>query len=309
MSTDTAAKHHTTISQLSHIAHLPTHTLETLRQRIEQRLQQSWQDLSCPAPLKHAIHHSLMAPGKRLRPLLVYTTGLSLGADLALLDAPAMAMECVHTYSLIHDDLPAMDDADLRRGRPSCHTQFDEATAILAGDGLLTWAFELLAHPTHPQNALLQVQMVRCLAQASGPSGMVAGQCMDLTNDLENLAEVRHMHQMKTGALIQACLEMACIASDTTWNGTWQQLSEALGVSYQLQDDLLDTHAESHTLGKPARQDARHDKTTMANVTTPQDNQKRLLEAQDICHDCLRTLSLAESPLPGLITHIFKRTR
>lgn len=219
-----------------------------------------------------AVQYSFSAGGKRLRPALVYALAESLDMPLAHVDAVAFAVECIHTYSLIHDDLPAMDDDDLRRGKPSCHKQFNEATAILAGDALNTLAFEILANETTsaPKQRL---QQIRILAECAGVAGMVGGQDTDLvceknTNAL-TLAQLSDLHHRKTAKLIEACLLMSYFAAETPDKGKAALLSTAaqkLGLLYQIQDDILDVTESSETLGKPSGSDINNGKTTYVSL-------------------------------------------
>ena len=179
--------------------------------RLEQQLSKHLAPKATEAPdLYQAMHYAVMNGGKRLRPQLVYATGTCFGAELATLDAAACAVELVHCYSLVHDDLPAMDNDDFRRGKPSCHKAFDEATAILAGDALLTLSFDLLARANMAINAEQQLQLIRILAEASGPNGMIAGQMIDIASEGKTLATsaIETMHRLKTGALIKASVLM-----------------------------------------------------------------------------------------------------
>lgn len=221
--------------------------------------------------LQEALHYSLLNGGKRLRPLLVYATGQALGANLDRCDRPAMAVELIHAYSLVHDDLPAMDDDDLRRGRPTCHKAFDEATAILAGDALQTLAFEVLAFevlPDEQQPAALA--MVKTLAQASGTQGMVAGQMLDLQGEgkLLSLEELQCLHSHKTGALIRAAVRMGALAAgaNTDVLKTLDAYATALGLAFQVQDDLLDIKGDEATLGKKTGADALLNKATYPSL-------------------------------------------
>ncbi|WP_028917848.1 farnesyl diphosphate synthase [Pseudoxanthomonas sp. J35] len=227
-----------------------------------------------PSRLHAAMRHATLGGGKRMRPLLVYAAGTALGADEAALDAPAAAVELVHAYSLVHDDLPAMDDDDLRRGRPTVHVAFDEATAILAGDALQTLAFSALAEADAP--AALRVDWVRTLASASGVAGMCGGQALDIDatgsggrpatagDASEPLARLQRMHALKTGALIRAAVRMGALGGGAD-AGTLAQLdryADALGLAFQVRDDLLDIEASSETLGKTAGKDVAQAKST-----------------------------------------------
>ncbi|NBX58341.1 MAG: geranyl transferase, partial [Gammaproteobacteria bacterium] len=197
--------------------------------------------------LVEAMRYSALGGGKRLRPTLVYTAGVALGAPLDALDDPAAAVELIHVYSLIHDDLPAMDDDDLRRGRPSCHKAFDEATAILAGDALQAVAFERLAGSADlsPDEAVRRLAMVRLLAAGIGTAGMAGGQAIDLESVGRKLdvAALQRMHRLKTGALIETAVLLGAAAAGVLSGPKWQALQEfgaAIGLAFQIQDDILD---------------------------------------------------------------------
>ena len=211
-----------------------------------------------PQRLHAAMRHAATGGGKRMRPLLVYATGQLLGANATLLDAPATAVELVHAYSLVHDDLPAMDDDALRRGRPTVHIAFDEATAILAGDALQTRAFEVLAASDAP--AELRVAWLQTLAHASGAAGMCGGQALDIdaTGQQQTLAALETMHALKTGALIRAAVRMGALAggADSATLARLDAFAAALGLAFQVRDDILDIEADSAQLGKTAGKDA-----------------------------------------------------
>ncbi len=229
----------------------------TLRQALDARRE-------VDARLVDAMAWAALAGGKRMRPLLVYATGTALGMEEAALDVPAAAVELIHAYSLVHDDLPAMDNDSMRRGKPTVHVAFDEATAILAGDGLLTLAFELLS--TAPAPATTTLAMVRTLGRAAGMQGMVAGQAIDLasvgtTLDVDAL---RRMHGAKTGALIRAAVALGAQAAgaDEATRDTLDEFADALGLAFQIRDDLLDVEGDPALIGKTAGKDAAHDKPT-----------------------------------------------
>lgn len=221
-----------------------------------------------PKRLHQAMRHSALNPGKRLRPALVFATGEMLGADSSKLDIPALVVELIHAYSLIHDDLPCMDDDDLRRGVPTCHIAFDEATAVLAGDALQTLAFELLAGSKALNIAAeTRLQMLTELSEASGSLGMGGGQAIDLemTNRATDLATLESMHRMKTGALINVSVKLGYLASDVRDKKVLQNLqtySESLGLAFQIWDDVLDIEADTETLGKPQGSDQAKNKST-----------------------------------------------
>jgi len=217
-----------------------------------------------PQRLHAAMRHAALGGGKRMRPLLVYAAGTMTGADEGVLDAPATAVELIHAYSLVHDDLPAMDDDALRRGQPTVHIAFDEATAVLAGDALQTLAFEVLAGSD--AGAVLRVAWLQTLAQASGVAGMCGGQALDIdaTGQLQSLQALQHMHALKTGALIRASVRLGALAGGVE-EATLQRLdafAQALGLAFQVRDDILDIEASSETLGKTAGKDAAQSKST-----------------------------------------------
>ncbi len=219
---------------------------------------------AAPRRLHEAMRYAALGGGKRMRPMLVYAAGTLTGASEALLDAPAAAVELVHAYSLVHDDLPAMDDDDLRRGRPTVHVAFDEATAILAGDALQTRAFELLAHADAP--AALRIDWVAALADAGGAAGMCGGQALDVdaTGHAQSLDALRRMHALKTGALIRASVRMGALAgrADAAALARLDRFATALGLAFQVRDDILDVEASSAQLGKTAGKDAAQAKST-----------------------------------------------
>ncbi|PZP63363.1 MAG: geranyl transferase [Pseudoxanthomonas spadix] len=217
-----------------------------------------------PQRLHAAMRHAVLGGGKRMRPLLVYAAGTLTGADEAALDAPAAAVELIHAYSLVHDDLPAMDDDAMRRGRPTVHVAFDEATAILAGDALQTRAFEVLADSD--AEPALRVAWLRALATASGVAGMCGGQALDIdaTGQQQSLSALQRMHALKTGALIRASVRLGALAggADADTLQRLDRFADALGLAFQVRDDILDVEASSEALGKTAGKDAAQDKST-----------------------------------------------
>ena len=218
--------------------------------------------------LKQAMRYTLLIGGKRMRPFLVFATGEMLGIAKQDLIGPASAIEAIHAYSLVHDDLPAMDDDELRRGHPTCHIKFDEATAILAGDALQTLAFEILCDcELSPSLQNKRIELVRILSQSAGYLGMCGGQAMDLaaTNHLINQSQLEALHSKKTGALINACVAMAVsLAEDITpqIRQILAQYSAIIGLAFQVQDDILDVISDSVTLGKPQGSDQALNKST-----------------------------------------------
>jgi farnesyl diphosphate synthase/geranylgeranyl diphosphate synthase type II len=221
--------------------------------------------------LLEAMRYSTLAGGKRVRPVLVYATGEALGAPLELLDSAAAAVELIHVYSLVHDDLPAMDDDDLRRGRPTCHRAFDEATAILTGDALQARAFEVLAQAPASIAAEARIDMLRVLADAIGTRGMAGGQAIDLAAVKQTLDEaaLERMHRQKTGALIQASVLLGALSAGLTQGPERAALAEfgaEIGLAFQIQDDILDVEGNTGTLGKRAGADADLAKPTYPSV-------------------------------------------
>lgn len=216
--------------------------------------------------LIQVMEYSTQGSGKRLRPLLVYATGIGLNVSLEKLDAAAAAVEMIHCYSLIHDDLPAMDDDDLRRGKPTCHLAFDEATAILAGDALQCLSLEILSSDEVPLSDSQKIAMVRTLTQACGVQGMVMGQAIDVAQQASfSLDELTHMHSLKTGALITACVKLAQIAADDQ-QASLIDFAKHIGLGFQIQDDILDIESPTELLGKPQHSDQRAQKTTYPNL-------------------------------------------
>lgn len=220
--------------------------------------------------LLDAMRYSTLAGGKRVRPVLVYATGEALGASLEMLDCAAAAVELIHVYSLVHDDLPAMDDDDLRRGRPTCHRAFDEATAILTGDALQARAFEMLTQ-AGALAAAARLEMLRVLADAIGTRGMAGGQAIDLeaVKQPMNEAALERMHRQKTGALIQASVLLGAISAGVQHAAERIALAEfgaEIGLAFQIQDDILDVEGTTATLGKRAGADAELVKPTYPSV-------------------------------------------
>jgi len=237
------------------------------QQRIETVLDDrlSKQEQYTSAQLLEAMRYSTLNGGKRLRALLVYATGETLNADLTALDAPASAVEMIHAYSLVHDDMPMMDDDDLRRGQATCHKAYDEATALLVGDALQTLAFETLCD--EELTAIQQSQMVKTLAQRSGVFGMAGGQAIDLESVGKELdvSELQTMHELKTGALIRASVRLGALTSTVANDAILAKLDRyawCIGLAFQVQDDVLDVIADTDTLGKTQGADIALNKPT-----------------------------------------------
>lgn len=262
-----------------------------------------------PARLHEAMRYAVDG-GKRLRPLLVYATGEVLGLPARTLDAPACAVELIHVYSLVHDDLPAMDDDDLRRGRPTTHKAFDEATAILVGDGLQALAFHVLA--TDADGGLTAAQrlsMVEHLSEAAGSRGMVGGQAVDLDSEGQQLSlpELESLHIHKTGAMIRAAVLMACTAQDTLADAQREALdryAKCIGLAFQIQDDILDIEGHAEALGKTPGKDEAHLKSTYPSVMGLPAAKTRAAELFESAHAALAPFAEAAEPLHWLADHI-----
>ncbi len=214
--------------------------------------------------LQESIAYAVLNNGKRIRPLLVYLTGHALNAPWENLDPAAVAVELIHVYSLIHDDLPAMDNSDLRRGKPTCHKVFGDAMAILAGDALLPLAFEILATRPATLSTEQRLKMIKKISSASGMHGMVAGQTLDLSG-VDTLSSLTEMYQLKTGALLKASVELGIIAANNENQQTLtslQKFAENIGLAFQIQDDLLDIEGNAHMTGKPIGIDRANEKIT-----------------------------------------------
>lgn len=265
-----------------------------------------------PEPLHQAMRYSALASGKRFRPVLVYAVGEALGLEHEYCDPIATSIELIHAYSLIHDDLPAMDDDDLRRGRPTCHKAFDEATAILAGDALQALAFEVLASAENvePQRMLRAISE---LAKACGSTGMAGGQAVDLAAVGKKLSadELNHMHSLKTGALIRACVRAPCLVAGVEQD-ILQELTEyadAVGLAFQVHDDILDVTGNSQVIGKSAHSDHEKNKPTYPSILGMEESlrQAEHLHQKALAH--LKQVSLETSSLAWLAGFVVSRDR
>ncbi len=259
------------------------------------------------------MRHATLLGGKRMRPLLVYATGDLLGADAAALDAPASAIELIHAYSLVHDDLPAMDDDALRRGQPTVHVAFDEATAILAGDALQSLAFQLLADA--PLSADARVAMVRELAIAAGAAGMCGGQAFDIDatgsgGDI-SLDDLQQLHALKTGALLRCAVRFGAIAgqADNTVRTALDRYAESLGLAFQIRDDLLDIESDSATLGKTAGKDLAQNKATFPALMGIDASHAKLSELAQRMHAALAPFGDSAALLTSLARQVVERDR
>lgn len=299
-------------------------TAEQLGARINDKLAETIQfDAGCPEMLREAIDYSLLAPGKRLRPILVLLAAEACGSDIEPAFPAACAIEMVHAYSLVHDDLPAMDDDDLRRGRPTCHKEYDEATAILTGDALLTRAFGLLAEEI--KDPAVAIKCVEILSRAAGAVGMVGGQGDDLDEAVGKklfeqfergekdacLATIESIHRRKTGAMFSASLELGWTVA-----GASPQQAEALatygrclGLAFQIIDDLLDVDGDEQATGKRLRKDLDQGKLTYPSLLGVQESRRRAEQLIDEACEALATLAPRAERLMSLARFVAERDR
>jgi len=291
---------------------------EQLLQHYQQRAEQALQTRlpspeTTPQRLHAAMRYSVLNGGKRFRAILVYAAGNALELPLAQLDAAAAAVEIIHAYSLIHDDLPAMDDDDLRRGLPTCHIEFDEATAILAGDALQALAFEILAcDPTLNIDAAQRLRLINTLAQAIGSCGMAGGQALDLeaVGTQLKLEHLKTMHRLKTGALIQASIKMGALCrmqvSETVLDAL-DRYAACLGLAFQIQDDILDVTSSTQTLGKRQGADAALDKPTYPSILGLAKAREHALAQREYALSHLSSISLQTGFLAWLVNYVISR--
>ena len=290
--------------------------INTYIQRHEQFLEQIINDSTVPAKQIHtAMSYVLFPGGKRIRPILVYLTGELINIDSRVLDVIAAAVELTHCYSLIHDDLPAMDDDDLRRGKPSCHKAFDEATAILVGDGMQALAIEvLLTHLSRLLNPSQVISITLELVKASGISGMVSGQSLDLSELAKpsiNEEQLREIHHLKTGRLISACIEMILAAKNSVSEEEQAALrtyASHIGLVFQIQDDYLDHYAPTELLGKGRSSDLANQKTTFATLYSKEKLEKKIEKHYQIAFDALNLFDEKANELIDLTTKLQQRS-
>jgi geranylgeranyl pyrophosphate synthase len=268
-----------------------------------------------PEKLHEAMRYSVLGDGKRIRPVILYATGKAFGVDLAALDGPACAVEIIHAYSLIHDDLPAMDDDELRRGRPTCHRAYDDATAILAGDALQALAFHILAHdPAITVNDKQRLTMIETLAIASGSRGMAGGQAIDLASVGKSLtiAELENMHIHKTGALIRASAELGALSVDNVDAELLSRISQyakCIGLAFQIKDDILDIESDTETLGKPQGSDMAMNKPTYPNLLGLDGAKKAADNLYNEALECLDAFDNQADMLRAIADYIVKRNK
>ena len=264
-----------------------------------------------PGQLHEAMRYAVLDGGKRVRPLLVYASGECLGIADSLLDSPAAAIEFIHAFSLVHDDLPAMDNDDLRRGKPTVHRQFDEATAILAADALQPLAFSVLASIDNVPSAA-RAQLVRLVADACGSTGMTGGQSIDLASEGASLSvdEIEHMYALKTGALIHASVMAACLLAEGLAQDRYDALdrfARDIGVAFQIKDDILDIEGDTEVIGKPAGSDVGLDKATYPSLFGVEASRRRCDELLQSGVAHLQGLGDDAEPLRWLAAYIVER--
>lgn len=289
--------------------------LTTCQQRVELALASRLPDDNIlPKTLHQAMRYSVLNGGKRTRPLLTYATGKALGLNEDLLDAQACAVEFIHVYSLIHDDLPAMDNDDLRRGKPTCHKAYDEATAILAGDALQALAFQVLGNdPAIQADAAARLQMITTLTKASGSQGMVGGQAIDLASvgTKLSLPELENMHIHKTGALIRASVNLAVLSKPDIEPDTAKRLdhyAKCIGLSFQVKDDILDVESDTATLGKTQGKDNNNDKPTYPALLGLNGAKQKALELHEQALNSLNRFGSEADLLRDLSLYIIERS-
>jgi farnesyl diphosphate synthase len=288
--------------------------LEVWRQRMESALAARLPAASeVPARLHEAMRYSVLGGGKRIRPALLFATAKTLGLTENEVEAAACAIELIHVYSLVHDDLPAMDDDDLRRGRPTCHKAFDEATAVLVGDALQPLAFQLLARdPALPASPAVRLRLVDVLSEASGTFGMVGGQAIDLAQEGQrpSIEQVEDMHARKTGALIRASVLLAaeCVPSlDRNLYAALNAFATAIGLAFQIQDDLLDVLGDVSTLGKATGADRERDKPTHPAIIGIEASQERVNLLHGQAMQALDAFGERAAPLRSLANWLLSR--
>ena len=284
--------------------------IDRLQKRSNEQLVRCLDQAKAPEKLSEAMRYSVVNGGKRIRPILVYLTAEALGADLRLADKPATALELIHAYSLVHDDLPAMDDDDFRRGKASCHKQYDEATAILAGDALQTLAFQVIAD-TDKLSATIRIALISDLAKAVGVDGMVSGQALDLShenNDVD-LKELKHMHDLKTGALITTSVRFGGLVAeaDKTTLALITDFGKALGLAFQIRDDILDATGNDSDIGKPTGSDEERGKSTYVTTLGLKEAHVRLKEQQSRADEIAASLGPSGASLQQLTNLVVTR--
>ncbi|SDY56675.1 geranylgeranyl diphosphate synthase, type II [Evansella caseinilytica] len=286
--------------------------LQEAREKIEQHLPEYIEGLNAPTVLKEAMTYSLKAGGKRLRPILVLATLKSYGKPLSLGYQAAAAIEMIHTYSLVHDDLPAMDDDDLRRGKPTNHKVYGEAMAILAGDGLLTYSFQLLAS-ANMLSTDMKLELIRRISQAAGPAGMVGGQVKDMLGEGRELdaEQLQQIHHHKTGELLSVSVEAGAIIAAVPEKEkiALREFGKQLGIAFQIKDDILDVEGDVRELGKPVGSDEVNNKSTYPKLLGLAGAKEKLLSHIAEAKKCLYKTSMDHTLLIELTDYIGTRTK
>lgn len=282
------------------------------QQRVEKALEQTLPaNTLTPERLHEAMRYTTLCGGKRVRPLLVYAAGELSGADANALDGVACAIECVHVYSLVHDDMPCMDDDSLRRGKPTVHVQYDEATALLVGDALQTQAFDLISAPGLFADPARQLRAAHTLARAAGSRGMAGGQAIDLAAVGKQLSreELEHMHLHKTGALIRAAVLLGALAgkADDTQLEALDRYAKNIGLLFQVVDDVLDAVADTITLGKTAGKDAANNKPTYVSILGLSESKQLATELAEAANAATAGFGPAAARLNDLTHYIVSR--
>ena len=286
--------------------------LENCQRRSNLALEKALDLSAASGTLREAMRYSCLNGGKRIRPVLVYAAAMAVNAPQESADAPASAVELIHCYSLAHDDLPSMDDDDLRRGKPSLHKAYNEATAILVGDALQSLAFELLTLPS-PLDAAAQLQMLAELSKAAGAQGMVGGQSLDfeLIGQQTTIADLETMHRMKTGALIRASVTLGALCKpnlDPNILDDLQRYAAVIGLAFQVQDDVLDEVSDTATLGKPQGSDRENNKPTYVTLLGLEGARAKAEELTEQAVAALEKLPSRADHLRSLASYIVKRT-
>ena len=289
-----------------------TKQIETLQQRSNSQLLLHLNQLTAPKVLKEAIRYSILGEGKRVRPILTYLVTDMLGENIKHADKAAVSIELIHNYSLIHDDLPAMDDDDMRRGELSCHKKFNEPIAILAGDAIQAFAFEVLAKANDLSHSTRNA-LITELAKAIGASGMVGGQVLDLSyqNKKIQLKDIAYMHSLKTGALIRSSVRMGGLiaGADPSTLSLISDFGNTLGLIFQIRDDILDATADEATIGKPKGSDKKKGKATYVTILGEKEATRRLNEQRNIARDLAAELGPDGAVLEELSFFLATRKR
>jgi len=282
------------------------------QKRVNTTLNQAIERVASDEILSRSMRYACVDAGKRIRPTLTYGSALSVGGSISNADVPAAAVELIHCYSLTHDDLPSMDDDDLRRGKPSVHKAFGEATAILVGDALQSLAFELLSSPTSPIKPVTQLKMLEILASAAGCRGMAAGQAIDFNAKGKTLTAVQleQMHELKTGALIKAAVRLGALSHPSVKQAELDALevyATKIGLAFQVRDDILDEISETTVLGKPQGSDLARGKPTYLSQTGLEAAIKKTDSLASEAISALANFSSAADPLRELAEYVVRR--